>query len=291
MIASRVGLATYRRLPELSIEDRRLVPALAEVGLSGEPLVWDAPAGATNEIGSVIIRSCWDYHLRLDEFLTWLAGLEQRGVRVLNPPNLIRWNADKRYLLELSSRGVATVPTRIVPRGESTALASVLEDVRAQEAVVKPAISASAHGTWRTSRTRAKRDDPQFQAAIAAGDVLVQPLVSDIADEGEWSLICFGGRPSHAVLKRPAKGDWRVQGEFGGTAELRVAPAGLLAGATRVLAAAEAEQAAYARVDGYLDNGRLVLMELELIEPQLYLDLEPEAAGRFARAVAAALLG
>jgi glutathione synthase/RimK-type ligase-like ATP-grasp enzyme len=291
MIASRVGLATYRRLPDLSVEDRKLMPALAALGLAAEPVVWDAPSEVSNKLGAVVIRSCWDYHLRIDDFFVWLAGLEQRGVRVLNSPSLIRWNADKRYLLDLSSRGVATVPTRVVRRGESAGLAAALEEVGADEAVVKPAVSASAHATWRTSRRHAKNDSGRFQAAVAAGDVLVQPLISDIADAGEWSLICFGGTPSHAVLKRPALGDWRVQGEFGGTAELRPAPPGLMDGAIRVLAAAGAERSTYARVDGYLDNGRLVLMELELIEPQLYLDLEPAAADCFARAISESLAG
>ena len=107
-------------------------------------------------------------------------------------------------------------------------------------------------------------------------------------ESGRWSALAEA--PSHAVLKRPARGDWRVQGEFGGTAEIRPAPAGLIEGARRVLAAAGAKEATYARVDGYLDQGALVLMELELIEPQLFLDLEPEAADRFARAIATAFL-
>ncbi len=285
---SRVGLATYGRLPELSADDRMLVPALAALGLSGEAVVWDRP-DAPPGLTAVVIRSCWDYHLRLDEFFSWLSRLERRGVRVLNPPPLIRWNADKHYLLDLSSRGVATVPTRVVRKGERERLASVLAESGFEEAVVKPAVSASAHGTWRTSRASAQHDDSQFQAAVEAGDVLVQPLISAIATNGEWSLICFAGTPSHAVLKRPAAGDWRVQGELGGTAELRTAPPALINDARRVLSAAGAEQAAYARVDGYLHNDRLVLMELELIEPQLYLDLEPEAPSRFAGAIAAAL--
>jgi len=285
---SRVGLATYRRLPNLSADDRLVVPALAAFGLRAEAVVWDQP-DVPPDVTAVVIRSCWDYHLRIDEFLSWLSGLEHRGVRVLNPPPLIRWNADKHYLLDLSSRGVATVPTRVVRKGERGRLAGVLAEAGFEEAVVKPAVSASAHATWRTSRASAQRDDSQFQAALGAGDVLVQPLISAVATQGEWSVICFGGTPSHAVLKRPAAGDWRVQSELGGTAELRAAPPSLVDDARRVLSAAGAEQAAYARVDGYLDNDRLVLMELELIEPQLFLDLEPEAPSRFAGAIAATL--
>ena len=290
MISRRVGLATYRRLPGLAADDRLLVPALAALGIQAEPVVWDDASTRWADLDAVVVRSCWDYHLRIAEFLGWLSDLEQRRIRVLNSPALVRWNADKRYLLELLSRGVATVPTRVVARGERTRLAGVLDQVGAEEAVVKPAVSASAHSTWRTSRLRAENDDEQFRTVVAAGDVLVQPLVRAIADAGEWSLVCFGGTPSHAVLKRPARGDWRVQGEFGGTAEIRPAPAGLIEGARRVLAAAGAKEATYARVDGYLDQGALVLMELELIEPQLFLDLEPQAADRFARAIATAFL-
>ena len=268
-----------------------MIPALARLGADAVPIVWDAAAAPWAAFDAVVVRSCWDYHLKVDAFLAWLDRLDRLGIPVLNPTALIRWNADKRYLLELAARGVSIVPTRLVPQGAGDSgrtLLQALEALGADEVVVKPAVSASAHRTWRTSRASAALDAASFGALVAAGDVLVQPFVPAVAD-GEWSVICFGGVPSHAVLKRPAPGDWRVQGELGGTAERRAAPAAVMDGAACVLTAAGAGRAAYARVDGCEVDGVFVLMELELIEPQLYLGLEPAAPGRFAEAIAAAL--
>jgi glutathione synthase/RimK-type ligase-like ATP-grasp enzyme len=288
----RIALATGARYPELPAEERLVIPALAGLGVAAEPVVWDAGAAEWTAFDAVVIRSCWDYHLRVQAFLAWFDRLGRLGVPVLNPPRLIRWNADKRYLLELAERDVAIVPTRVVARGARgahQALLRALDELETDEAVVKPAISASAHGTWRTSRARADADAPTFGTLVAAGDVLVQPFVPSVADAGEWSVVCFGGAPSHTVLKRPAEGDWRVQGELGGTAERLSMPEAALKQAEQVLAAAGATATPYARVDGCVLDGRFVLMELELIEPQLYLALEPEAPARFARSIVEAL--
>ena len=288
----RIALATGARYPKLPPDERLILPALGRLGISAEPAVWDEPGVEWGAFDAVLIRSCWDYHLKAEAFLSWLDRLERVGVPVLNPPGLLRWNADKRYLLDLAARGVPIVPTHVLPRGAPDAggaLLRTLDQLGADEAVVKPAVSASAHGTWRTSRATAVDDGARLAALLTQGDVLVQPFVSAVAQTGEWSVICFGGAPSHAVLKRPAPGDWRVQGELGGTAEPRPAPAPLLSQAARVLEAAGAEASAYARVDGCVLDDTFVLMELELIEPQLYLDLEPAAPDRFARAIVEAL--
>ncbi len=292
MTRRRIALATSARYPELPADERLAVPALARLGVTAEPVVWDDAGSGWSAFDAVVIRSCWDYHLKVADFFAWLGRLERLGLPVLNPPPLVRWNADKRYLLTLAERGVAIVPTRVLPRGAPDpreALLRALDGLEADEAVVKPAVSASAHGTWRTSRAAAPADAGRLEALVAVGDVLVQPFVPAVTGAGEWSVLCFGGRPSHAVLKRPAPGDWRVQGELGGTAELGTAPAVALRQARRVLEAAGAGTAAYARVDGcVIDNG-FILMELELIEPQLYLDLAPHAPDRFARAIVEAL--
>ena len=288
----RVALATSARYPDLPGEERLVIPALAECGAVGEPVVWDADDAAWATFDAVVIRSCWDYHLKLDAFLAWLERVARLGVPVLNSPRLIRWNSDKRYLVELAGRGVTIVPTQVIQRGTedpAAALLQALDRLTTEEAVVKPAVSASAHGTWRTSRARAAADASAFKALVAAGDVLVQPFVPVVGQAGEWSVVCLGGTPSHTVLKRPAPGDWRVQGELGGTAQRLAMPEGALQEAQQVLTAAEARGATYARVDGCVIGGRFVLMELELIEPQLYLSLEPDAAARFARAIVEAL--
>jgi len=285
---TRIALATYSKLPTLNDDDRLLVPALAALGVAAVPAVWDSDAVCWDEFQGVLIRSCWDYHLRPGEFLDWIDRLERAGVAVWNPADLLRWNHHKRYLRDLAARGVATVPTRWLAPGEAVALTSLLADMGWRAAVVKPAVSASAFGTWRTTVETAARDQGRLDAVLSAGDVMVQPLLSEVGDAGEWSLVFFGRRFSHAVLKRPAPGDYRVQWEFGGSA-VSAAPAGhLIADAERVIAAAPSVPL-YARVDGVERDGRLVLMELELIEPHLFLSWGDGAAERLAGALRASL--
>jgi len=281
---TRIALATYSKLPTLNDDDRLLVPALAGLGVTAVPAVWDSSDVCWDELQGVLIRSSWDYHRRAPEFLAWIARLERAGVTVWNPGDLLRWNHHKRYLRDLAARGVATVATRWLARSEEVDLSALLADAGWREAVVKPAVSASAFGTWRTSTQSAIGDQSRLDELLRAGDVMVQPLLPEVAAAGEWSLLFLGRRFSHAVLKRPAPGDYRVQWEFGGSAASAAPPDRLRADAEHVIAAVPGDPL-YARVDGVEREGRLVLMELELIEPHLFLGWDAGAAGRLARAI------
>jgi hypothetical protein len=283
---TRIALATYAKLATLNDDDRLLVPALAALGVTAVPAVWDSDAVCWDEFQGVLIRSCWDYHLRPGEFLDWIGRLARAGVAVWNPGDLLRWNHHKRYLRDLAARGVATVPTRWLTRGEAVDLESLLAGLGWRAAVVKPAVSASAFGTWRTTVETASGDQGRLDELLSAGDVMVQPLLSEVGDAGEWSLVFFGRRFSHAVLKRPAAGDYRVQWEFGGSAVSASPPAPLIADAERVIAAAPGVPL-YARVDGVERAGRLVLTELELIEPHLFLSWSDGAPERLAETLRA----
>jgi glutathione synthase/RimK-type ligase-like ATP-grasp enzyme len=286
----RIALATSAKLPTLNDDDRLLIPALAELGLAAVPAVWDAPDVCWDEFQGVLVRSCWDYHQRLEEFLAWVARLERAGVPLWNPPALLRWNSHKGYLRDLAARGAPIVPTRWLERGARVNLAELLRNAAWRDAVVKPAVSASAQGTWRTSFETASADQPQLDEQLRSGDVMVQPYMIEVHHPkgGEWSILFFGGRASHAVLKRPAAGDYRVQWEFGGTAATMAPSDTLLADADAVMAAVPGDPV-YARVDGVERDGRLVLMELELIEPHLFLGWDNGAAGRLAGGLRAVL--
>src|SRR5256886_838938 len=280
----RSGLATYAKLPTLNDDDRLLVPALAALGVTAAPAVWASTGVCWDDYHGVLIRSCWDYHLRLPEFLGWIARRERAGSVVWNRADLLRWNCHKGYLRDRAARDVATVPTRWLARGEEVDLRALLADAAWQDAVVKPAVSASASGTWRTSIETATTDRARLYELLRAGDVMVQPLLREVGDAGEWSLLFLGGRFSHAVLKRPASGDYRVQWEFGGSAVSAAPPRRLLDDAERVIAAAPGDPV-YARVDGVEREGRLVVMGVELVEPHLFLGWDAEAADRLARAI------
>jgi glutathione synthase/RimK-type ligase-like ATP-grasp enzyme len=286
----RLAFATWRGLPELNADDLRAALALRNRGAQVDPVVWDAPGVDWTAFDAVIVRSVWDYHLRPLEFLRWVDRVEGAGTRLLNPPGVLRWNHHKSYLRDLASRGVATVPTAWLDRGSRPSLGPLLAERGWAEAVVKPAVSASAHETWRTRPAAAAADQERLQALLLAGDVLVQPLVPEVQSPGEWSFVFFGGAFSHAMLKRPREGDFRVQEELGGRAEWTVAPPALVAQALGALHAAPAS-GLYARVDGVESGGRLVLMEMELIEPVLYFGAEPAAADRFAAAALALARG
>jgi glutathione synthase/RimK-type ligase-like ATP-grasp enzyme len=282
----RVALVTCRSLPGLTDDDRLLPPALAAAGAAAEPVVWDDAGVDWSRFDRIVLRSVWDYHLRPDEFAAWLVARAHDGVSMWNPASLVRWNVHKSYLRALAERGVATVDTEWLARGSPRALSALLAERGWEQVVVKPAVSASAHRTFRVARAEATARQADLDAILADGDALVQPFAPEVTESGEWSLLFFGGAFSHAVCKRPAAADFRVQEEFGGRAETSEPGAAVIAQAAAALAAAPA-RTAYARVDGIVRGGVFVLMELELIEPVRYLARHQDAPARLARAVLA----
>ncbi|MEI2416593.1 hypothetical protein V8Z80_10445 [Orrella sp. JC864] len=281
-----IAIATYPQEPALHPDDARLLPALRAQGIQAHAHPWDA-ALDWRRYDAVLIRSTWDYVERHDRFLAWLAQLP---VPLLNPAPTVRWNADKRYLLELAGAGINVVPSQAAQAGELPALVAARAG---QTVIVKPCISAAARHTL-----RGQAGQPDFAAQLAAlppaGHYLVQPYIREIESQGEWSLVFFDGQYSHAVRKLPAAGDFRVQPAHGGSAFAAEPAPALVEDAAAVLAALRAlghAQPAYARVDGVAVDGRLMLMELELIEPLLHLYADPRAPARLAQAVARRLDG
>ncbi|HEX8230468.1 MAG TPA: hypothetical protein VF826_14305 [Chloroflexia bacterium] len=280
----RVALATYRDLPQLCDDDRLLLDYLDQHGVRAEAVVWDAEDVAWESFDCVVLRSCWDYHLRPSEFAEWVQRLAAAQVPMLNPAETVLWNMDKAYLQDLERNGVKVVPTVWLRKGEPADLRAILERHAWDEAVIKPSISATAFKTWRTTLADAPNSNTELQQMLAAADLLVQPFIKEVAEKGEWSLVFFGGEYSHAVLKRPRNGDFRVQERYGGSSRRETPPAELVARASEVLSLAS-KPWSYARVDGVEVDGELMLMELELIEPYLFLSEHPQAAQRFAEAI------
>jgi hypothetical protein len=267
-----VALATSAELPGLDPDSRLLLPALAASGVQATPVVWSDPAVDWEAYDAVVVRSVWDYFDRIDEFLAWVDRVGPRARRFVNPPEVVRWNAHKTYLRDLGERGVPVVDTVWIERGARAT-------VPFEEAVVKPAVSGGSIGL---RRARGGEE-------IAAGeDLMVQPLLGSIATEGELSLLYAGGMLSHVVRKVPARGDIRSQPEFGSTVTAEAPTAEMLDTAGAVLAAV-GDHLPYARVDLVrAGDGALRLIELEVIEPQLYLRWDPRSPERFASALAAA---
>ena len=279
----RVALATSRKYASLTDDDRLLIEPLRGLGIAAEPAVWDDGSVEWKRHDAIIIRSCWDYHLRLSEFLNWLAGLVRDGVRVFNPPGMVRWNADKSYLRDLQKRGVPIVPT-LWPDGRAD-LREQMTSLGWNKAVVKPRVSATAHRTELISVEDAHRLQSLVDELLRGPGAMVQEFMAAVQTRGEWSLMFFAGEFSHAVVKTPKAGDFRVQHDFGGLERPASAP-DLIRNAARQVVRALADVPLYARVDGVESGDRFLLMELELIEPALFFGLAAEASQRFARAVA-----
>jgi hypothetical protein len=282
----RVALVTCAGLPQLTEDDRLLQQELRRGGAEAVAAAWDDRAVDWPGFDRVVVRSCWDYHLRLPEFLAWIESIERQRVALWNPGPLLRSNAHKSYLRELAARGFPLVPTAWLRRASPVPLSGLLDERGWTDAVVKPAVSASAFRTWRLSRAEAEGAEARraFAELIAAGDLLVQRFVPEVVSPGEWSFVFLGEEYSHAVLKRPAAGDFRVQDEYGGRIAGEAPSASLLAQAKRI-AAWIPRPWLYARIDGVEIAGTFNVMEVELIEPALFLGSEPLAPGRFAHAI------
>lgn len=296
----RVAFATWRGQPGLTADDGLAVEPLERLGIRVAPAVWSRRGVAWREFDAVVLRSTWDYHVRLPLFERWLAHLEAEGVPVFNAPALVRWNLDKRYLEELAGRGIAVEPAARVEMGARVSLPGLLAERGWVEAVVKPAVSASAHRTWRTTPRAGAGDQARLDAMLRRAPVLVQRLNDRIREVGEWSFVFLGGAGSHAVVKRPAAGEFRVQEKHGGSiAPIEPPPAIWESAGEALRAAVSAAGGAppvYARIDGVPEGNELIVMEVELIEPSLFLARAPGTAGRgaperFAAALAAALGG
>jgi glutathione synthase/RimK-type ligase-like ATP-grasp enzyme len=255
--------------------------ALRNAGLAVEAHSWtDFADGASFDLVMPLVA--WGYNLDYPRWIDFLDRADAAGWRMANPVPLLRWNSDKTYLAELGSRGIPTVQTIAVDALDEQALADARQQFGVPELVVKPPISAGAHGTYRLG------EGAPIPADVSGQRMLIQPFQKAIEGDGEYSLMLFGGRFSHAIVKRPKAGDFRVQPHLGGRDEPCDPPEGAVDLARTALAAAPAP-ATYARVDIIRDNdGELRIMELELIEPALFLHHSPDRGAAFASAVVAA---
>jgi glutathione synthase/RimK-type ligase-like ATP-grasp enzyme len=278
-----VGFVTTSAEPNITADDALVVPELARLGWNVRALGWDASAPEP-DVDAVVFRSAWNYHLKPDAFSAWLDALEARRTPCGNPVPVARWNVAKTYLAELAAAGARIPKTAWLERGATLSLAEALRAHDFERAVVKPVISMSAYETWRTDAASAPGQEPRFERLLARGAVMLQEYLPEVETGGELSFMFFDRQFSHAVLKLPRAGDFRVQNDWGGTRHAADPPAALVDQAAAVLAPVPGPLP-YARVDGVVVGDALVLMELELIDPVLFLGWNPHAPRRFAEAL------
>jgi glutathione synthase/RimK-type ligase-like ATP-grasp enzyme len=285
----RVAVLRCERLPSfvtweiadveaLFADDRRLIAALIERGVDAEPVAWTDPEVEWDAYDAAVLRSTWDYVDRLHRFFEVTARIDRSRCTLLNPADAVRWNADKHYLDDLDHLGVPIVPlVRGTPAASARLRASV-DRMGWTELVVKPAIGVGGSGVVRTTVPGL---DGVLDALPPETEVMVQPFAGAILDEGELSFIFLGGSLSHVLRKRPASGDFRAHGIYGGTvAPMDAAPED--AAQVAAMLSRLPFDLLYARVDVVRLGDHLCVLELELIEPMLYLDLAPGSAGRLA---------
>lgn len=266
-------------------DDRLLQAALDDLGILSIRVDWSDPDVDWSRFRCAVFRTTWDYFDRFGEFSAWL-DRAQSLTRLCNAPSIVRWNMDKHYLAYLDAGGVPVVRSKFIERGTTIRLQQLLDETGWEEAVIKPCVSGGARHTYRVDRTNAAQLDATIQGLLAAEAFLLQPFERGIMAHGEDSLMIIDGRFSHAVRKLAKAGDFRVQDDHGGTVHGYQPTAEQIALAERAMAACDS-MPVYGRVDMVqVDSGDYAVMELELIEPELWLRLYPPAAAAFAKAIA-----
>ena len=285
---ARVALASCSLWPGGRGDHAGLAEALTQRGAPAAWVPWDDPEVDWSAYDLVLLRETWDYPEKLGAFLHWVDSVVP-ATALVNPAAVVRWNHHKRYLLELADAGVPTVPTDLVTGVASHPMAA-LAAAGAATVVVKPAI-----GIGGDDAERGRADNPALAShlgsLLAGGDVLVQPYLRSIETAGETSVVVLGGRVSHAVTKVPTGGEFRIHDHRGGVYR-RVDPSPaqveVALGACEVARAITGDDLLYARADLVSsDDGAPLVMELELIEPSLYLHTVPEATADLADLVVA----
>jgi glutathione synthase/RimK-type ligase-like ATP-grasp enzyme len=284
-----VALVTCAALPGLAADDRLLLGALRQLGVTVEPAVWEDPLYDWSGPRVCVIRSAWDYAYRRAAFVAW----SRRAAAVSelwNPAPIVEWNTHKRYLSDLAARGVPAVPTVVLPAGSVPHLPDVVAAVGwgSGDVILKAAVAQTGRHLLRVGPADAARGQAHLDRLLPHEDLLVQPFLPAVTEAGEISLVFLDGGFSHAVRKRPAEGDFRVHDDYGGSVA-RVAPDAAELRAAEAAIAAAAAPLLYGRVDLVPGPRGPLVMELELVEPDLFLSYAPGAAERLARAIVARL--
>lgn len=267
---------------EHDLEFNALEPACRAAGIQLEARIWDSPDFEPRYYDAIIIGTCWDYMEKPDAFGACLSRCDAES-QLLNPLKTVRWNTRKTYLKDLAERGAPMIPTVWADVADESAIQAAFETLACDDIVVKPVLGA---GAWRQARIRKGEVLPAAED-LPPADCMIQPFLPSVAQEGEYAFLFFNRRFSHCALKRPAAGDYRVQSEYGGSETIHTPSEDELALARSVLDSVTGDLL-YARVDMLRGlDGQLALIELELIEPYLYPEQDPQFGPNFAAALKA----
>jgi len=278
----KVGILTCARLPELLESDQKLIPLFNKHSITAKAVIWDDKSIDWTTFDYLLFRNTWDYYQKEFAFNDWLKKIKSLGIKTLNPLAVIQQNKHKFYLKELENNGVLILPTFFLEKKSKKKLEDILPESW-KKIVIKPAFSAGSYLTKLVDRSELESIQKEFEEHFETKDFLLQEFHPEIKELGETSLIFFNGKFSHAINKKPVEGDFRVQIQYGGNYTLVEPSVELITQAQAILKQIP-EKLLYARIDGIVKDNQLHLMEIELIEPDLYFDIAKGSRERFLEA-------
>lgn len=286
----RIGIITSEEQAELLEYDRAIINMLSEKDIHAEPIVWDKPHKQWESYDMLLLRTAWGYHLKHDEFRKLMKYFDKNKLKIWNPASIILDNMHKYYLKNLIAEGFDVIPTLFLEPDDFDNITNIAENTGWDRFVLKPAISANAQNTYVLSDANQIRKSDNITESFIGKQFLIQKFMSEITTEGEWSNIFFSNGYSYSILKVPQKGDYRVQRDYGGN-YYNLKPHSIVYESAKKIADFYMDKCLYVRVDGVLSNERFYVMEVEMIEPDLYMNIAPEAKEPFVDAIMQKLNG
>ncbi len=263
------------------LDDQILKTAFEKQGLRVTRKSWSDSSFDWSTVRFAIFRTIWDYFVRFDEFKIWLDTTSQK-TQFINSLPLVKWNMDKHYFIDLNNKGIHTVATQFIEIGNNVNLKALFEQQNEELCVIKPAVSGATRHTYKLNKNSVAELEPIINKLIQTEAFLIQPFQKEIIEKGEVAMMVIGGKFTHAVLKKSKPGDFRVQDDFGGTLHDYNPTAEEIHFAEAAVKACF-ELPLYGRVDFIRDNtSALAIMELEIIEPELWFRRFPAAADKLA---------
>ncbi len=279
----KVAILTTDELEEFFVYDHLVDAPLLEQGWETEEVSWKDTGTKWDQYDVVVIRSTWDYQSDPEAFMACLEKIEASKATLENSFKLVSWNISKGYLKDLQEKGIPVTPTRWQDNYDHQTLVDSFEHFESDEIVIKPLVSANADDTYRLNKKQADEQQTHLQEVFAEKKHMIQPFLQEVVFEGEYSLFYFNGEYSHTIVKVPKRGDFRVQEEHGGVLR-SVDPHPKLLQISEKVIEALPDTSLYARIDLVRTDNGFVVMEIELIEPSLYFNMDPDSPKRFADA-------
>ncbi len=265
-------------------EDKFVKEALERKNLKVIRTNWDNPDFDWTKTKYILFRTIWDYFDRFNEFLPWLKKVKTK-TKLINPYSTIRWNMDKHYLADLNKKGINIPPTLFIEPGDDRSLHEIVFQSGWNDLILKPAVSGAGRHTYKLNQDGIAGHQSVYKKLITEESMLLQEFQHNINTKGEVAFMLFGGKFSHAVLKKAKPGDFRVQDDFGGSVHEYDSSPVEIAFAEQAVSLCDPVPV-YARVDVIWDNNnKLCVSELELIEPELWFRKHPPAADQFAETI------